>query len=280
MILNPFLYSAPDTMQEAISLLSVNGSELFTGDQAHVGNAKRGTIKPTSIISLRKVPGLKSITQNGSKLEIGSAVTFGSLLSNSAVDSVSVLTDALKAIKDPHLRNHSNIGGAFYLNAPAHAPVLAAFLALNALVNVTGREGNRQILMDDYFKNKATAELTKGEILQSITLDIDSEAQGSFHFIDYLKSGKVVSGVAVVLNQQQNQLSDIRIAVSGCVEIPTRLTTLEEALKGKEINKENVDEALKVLDLDGLIISGMFISNPSYLLHLTKVLIRRAVLKS
>lgn len=280
MILNPFLYSAPDTLQEAISLLSVNGSELFTGDQAHVGNAKRGTTKPTSIVSLRKIPGLKSVIQNGSHLEIGSAVTFGSLLSNSAVDSVTVLTDALKAIKDPHLRNHSNIGGAFYLNAPAHAPVLAAFLALNALVNITGPEGNRQILMEDHFKNKATAGLSKGEILQSITLDIDSDAQGSFHYIDYLKSGKVVSGVAVVLNLQQNRISEIRIAVSGCVEIPARLTAVEEVLNGKEINKENVEDAMKMLDLEGLIISGAFISNPSYLLHLTKVLIKRAVLKS
>ena len=280
MILNPFAYTAPETLQEAISLLTETGFEVFTGDQSYIGSTKKGITKPSSLVSLRNIPGLKSIIFYGNQLEIGSGVTFDTMLNDSAISSVPVLTEALKAIKDPHLRNHSNVGGALHHNGPAHAPVLAAFLALDGKISVSGPLGDRQILLETYFSNEASGGLTKGEIIKSIVLTTNSLASGSFHFIDYLKAGKLVCGVAVLVNKDQNVITGIRIAASGCVTIPARLRIVEDALAGKEINKENIDAALRGLLPEGLSISSQFISNPSYLLHLLKVLIKRAVLKS
>jgi len=280
MILNPFSYSAPQTIQEAISLLSETGFEVFTGDQAYIGNAKKGISKPAALVSLRNVPGLKFVINYGDQLEIGSAVSFGAMLADSAVCSVPVLVDALKTIKDPHLRNHSNVGGALYLNGAAHGPLLAAFLTLNGKVNITGPQGERQILLETYLLNGITASLTKGEIIRSVVLTTTNTASGSFHFIDYLKAGKIVCGAAVLVDKDENTISKIRIAISGCVKVPVRLSALEESLNGKEITKDNIDTALRGLSPDDLAISNDSIPNPSYLLHLLKVLIKRAVLKS
>ena len=280
MILNPFSYSAPQTIQEAVSLLSESGSEVFTGDQAYVGRAKKGIFKPSALVSLRNVPGLKFVNNSGDHLEIGSAVSFGEMLADSVVCSIAVLLDALKTIKDPHLRNHSNVGGALYLNSDTHGPLLAAFLTLNGKVNITGPQGERQVLLETYLSNGIAATLAKGEIIRSVVLNTTNSASGSFHFIDYLKAGKIVCGAAVLIDKDKNTISKIHIAVSGCVKVPIRLSALEESLTGKEITKENIETALRGLSPDDLAISNDSIPNPSYLLHLLKVLIKRAVLKS
>jgi len=277
MILNPFSYSAPETMEEAVTLLSENGSELFTGDQAYVGNATRGISATDSLISLRNVPGLKSVIHYDNQLEIGSAVTYAELLRDSAACSVPVLAEALKAVKDPHFKNHSNVGGALHHNTPAHGPVLAAFLALDGKINVVGALGDRQILLETFF---ADGGLAKGEVIRSISLTINAGTSASFHFIDYLKAGKIVCGAAVVIDAKDNIILNISIAACGCMSIPRRLKNLENALAGLQISKENINTALNELSEEELSISNPTISNSAYLLHLLKVLIKRAVLKS
>jgi CO/xanthine dehydrogenase FAD-binding subunit len=280
MILNPFSYSAPESLQEAVALLAVNGSEVFTGDHAHVSNAKKGTSRASGFVSLRKIPALKSIVQSGLTLEVGSAVTFSTLLAHDGLASFPVLSDALSASGDPHVRNHSTVGGALYLNTPGHGPVLAALTVLNAEVVIQGAGGSRTTTVQDYFAAGGSSGLTGGEILTKIKLTAREGAIGSFHYIDYLKSGKVACGIALSFIKQDNAISDISIAVSGCVPTPARLTAVETSLAGNEINEENVNTALRLLTPEVLPVSSTFISNPSYLLHLTKVLVKRAILKS
>jgi xanthine dehydrogenase small subunit len=280
MILNPFSYSAPDSLQEAIALLAVNGSEVFTGDQAHVSHAKKGIFKASGFVSLRKIDFLKIIVQRGSDLEFGSAVTFSALLAHEGLASFPALRDALRASGDPHLRNHSTVGGALYLNTPDHGPVLAALTVLNADVAIQGPRFSRLTSVQDYFASGGSSGLAAGEILTGVQLTAKESAVGSFHYIDYLKSGKVACGIALSFSKQDNTISDISIAVSGCVPTPARLTAVETSLAGKEINEENVNTALRLLTPEVLPVSTTFISNPSYLLHLTKVLVKRGILKS
>lgn len=281
MILNSFSYFAPETLEEAISLLDKNGFDVFTGDQSYVSSVKKGIAKPASLVSLRNVPGLNSvILYDGNKLEIGSATTFSAMLADSVVSSVSVLADALKSIKDPHLKNHSNVGGALLYNAPAHGAILAAFLTLDAKVTIVGAGGSRQISLENYLAEGPANSLLKGDIVRSITLTTNSNITGSFHFIDYLKSGKIICGTAVLLGVDDGSISEIRIAASGCVKVPVRLGELEKTLTGKGISSIILDDALNGLSVENLAISNPFIQNPTYLLHLLKVLIKRAILKS
>jgi carbon-monoxide dehydrogenase medium subunit len=280
MILNPFSYSAPDSLQEAVALLAVNGSEVFTGDHAHVSHAKKGTSKASGFVSLRKIPALKSIVQNGLTLEIGSAVTFAALLAHDGLAAFPALNDALNASGDPHVRNHSTIGGALYLNTPGHGPVLAALTVLNADVIIQGAGGSRTASVQDYFAAGGSSALTGGEIITKIQLTAQAGAVGSFQYIDYLKSGKVACGIALSFTKQDNVIAHVSIAVSGCVPTPARLTAVEASLLGKDISEENVNTALRLLTPEALAVSSTFIANPSYLLHLTKVLVKRAILKS
>lgn len=276
MILNTFSYIAPETIQEAVSLLGEAGSEVFTGDQAYVGKTKAGISRPSFVVSLRNVPGLKTVMHYNDQLVIGSSVTFAAMLADSAIRTVPVLVEALKSIKDPHLRNHSNVGGALYHQTPSHGPVLSAFLALDGKLKVAGAQGERQITLENYLADG----LTQGEIIKSISLTLNNGSAGSFHFIDYLKAGKIVCGVSVVMSAQNDVISKISLAACGCVSVPQRLRNLENSLIGVKASKENLAAALSEIPEGELVMSDAIISNPSYLLHLLKVLIKRAVLKS
>ncbi|CAG4998470.1 6-hydroxypseudooxynicotine dehydrogenase complex subunit alpha [Dyadobacter sp. CECT 9275] len=277
MIRNNFTYSAPSTLADAISLLSDSDSEVMTGDQAFVANVNKGICKPAAVISLSKIADLKLISVKGADIELGSGVSFATLLADKSVTSSAVLSEALRAVSDPHLRNHSTIGGALYQQAAVHAPVLAALLALDATVTLVGNEGEASLSLADFLSRDDTA---KGKVVKSITFKSDESASGTFRYTDYLKSGKIVSGAAVVYQTENNRISDIRIAVSGCMSVPVRLLELEKYLTGKEISAATVSDALLSLTPEVLPVSNPNISNAGYLLHLTKVLIKRAILKS
>jgi CO/xanthine dehydrogenase FAD-binding subunit len=276
MIQNPFSYTAPDSIAEAFSLLSKSGSEVFTGDQAFIGNTKTGHARPSTVVSLRNIPGLNSIIQHGDQLIIGSSVSFSAMLADAAIGSVPVLVEALRAIKDPHLKNHSNVGGALYHRSTSHGPLLAALLSLDASVSLSDPWGDKNITLENYL----TAGSGQGEIIKSVTLTINRTAAGSFRYIDYLKVGKIVCGAAVVLATKGETISKISVAACGCVSIPVRLRNLENSLTGVKVSRENIEAALHELPTDELTLSNVNISNPSYLFHLLKVLIKRAVLKS
>ena len=276
MIRHSFTYTAPSSLREALSLLKHSGTEVFTGDQAYVTGAKLGHSTPSSVISLRNLSELKSVVQRDDQLIIGSSITFAELLESNAIQNVPVLLDAIRVIRDPHLKNHSNVGGALLYQSAIHGSILAAFLVLEGTLSIVALDGERELTLSDYL----TEGLRIGEVIKCITLNINPNASGSFHAIDYLKSGKVVCGIAALVNTKAEVISQIRLAVCGCVEIPQRLVSLENSLIGLKASSESLSSPLDQLQEHSLGLYNVHISSTSYLLNLLKVLIKRAVLKS
>lgn len=279
MILDQFDYIAPETLEEVVQSIKDNESELMVGDQSLVGMLKKGNIHPKSVVSLRKVPSLNLISEEGETLIIGPTTPYSELIQSSAVNRYTTLAEALHSISDPHLLHHSTIGGAFYYEGDIHTRVAAALVATDAELSVLGPEGERQMKAASFFEGGGISHLLSGEIIRCIKVINMPFQSSTYQYVSYLNSGKIICGAAVLLKKSGNTIDLIRIVLSGCTSGPIRLRTLEADLAGKEIEQKIINNSLDRLDHEALDLRSELISNKAYLRHLVKVLITRAIMK-
>ncbi len=113
MRLPPFQFVAADTAQEAARVLRDHGPEAMAvaGGTDLYPNMKRRQFTPKLLVSLRRIPGLRSIEANGS-LELGALATLTEVVRDPAVAARwPALQRAAGLVSSPPLRNVGTIGG-------------------------------------------------------------------------------------------------------------------------------------------------------------------------
>src|SRR3954469_20492803 len=103
-------YVAPDTLDEAISLLSQGGEDakLLAGGHSLLPLMKLRLAAPTLLVSLGKVPGLASVESANGGFSIG-AMTRHSVVADHS--ELGVTAHAAGLIADQQVRNRGTIGG-------------------------------------------------------------------------------------------------------------------------------------------------------------------------
>jgi 4-hydroxybenzoyl-CoA reductase subunit beta len=118
MRLPPFRFVAAATAPEAATLLADHGSEAMAvaGGTDLYPNMKRRQFTPKVLVSLRRIPGLRSIESNGT-LELGALATLTEIVCDPAVIARwPVLARAAGLVSSPPLRNVGTIGGNLCLD--------------------------------------------------------------------------------------------------------------------------------------------------------------------
>jgi xanthine dehydrogenase YagS FAD-binding subunit len=125
-----------------------------------------------------------------------------------------------------------------------------ALTALGAKVKVQGKNGKREIALDDLFVRPET-DITRehvldhGELLTEILVPAPSDATRSA----YTKLGQKesfdwpIAEVAVVLESRGGTVNKASIVLGGAAPVPWRATGAEKALVGKPLNEQSAREA-------------------------------------
>src|SRR3712207_6003115 len=92
-----FEYVAPESLDEAIKLLSESGGEakILAGGHSLLPAMKLRLAQPGTLIDLRKIPGLTEITVDGS-----GAVTIGAMVTHAEVARSEAIQQALPALAE------------------------------------------------------------------------------------------------------------------------------------------------------------------------------------
>src|SRR5438046_1599970 len=113
-----FAFHAPRSLAEAAELLAAAPGEamLIAGGTDLLPNMKRRQQVPRSLISLRRVPELRAIS-NGAGLSIGAGLTLTELVRDARIRTAyGALWQAASQIATPHLRNMGTLGGNLCLD--------------------------------------------------------------------------------------------------------------------------------------------------------------------
>ncbi|UEG52155.1 xanthine dehydrogenase family protein subunit M [Mucilaginibacter daejeonensis] len=154
-------------------------------------------------------------------------------------------------------RIHAILGASEQCIAVFPSDMCVALSALDAVVNITGPNGDRQIAFHDFHRLPA-AKPEKDNALQSgeLITSIDLPAEGFEQHYSYLKLRDrhsyafALVSVATGLKLKDGIIDEVRIALGGVAHKPWRSPEAEEFLKGKPATAESFEGAANIILAD------------------------------
>ncbi|HEX3977056.1 MAG TPA: xanthine dehydrogenase family protein subunit M [Solirubrobacteraceae bacterium] len=273
MIPAEFEYTAPESLQDAISALVDGGEDakLLAGGHSLIPLMKLRLAAPSILVDLRKVPGLHGVERQNGHWRVG-ALTTHTTLETSGVGVVSVVAGT---IADMQVRNRGTIGGSL-AHGDAASDLPAAMLITEAEVTLQGPDGQRSVAAGDLFKDYLTTEVGPQEVLTEIRIPaMEGWGYGHQKFNRRSEDWAMV-GVCAVVKASGGTCEDVRIGLTHMGSVPLRATAAEEALRGQDLSAENIAKAAEQA-AEGTSPPADLNASADYKRHLARVLTRRAI---
>lgn len=165
-------FENPKTIEEALNCLETDGAEVIAGgtDKLVQIREKKKSIK--KLVNIGDIKSLKKIQKNGNTLTIGACITYSEFLELTS-ENLPPLTDAVKQIASPSIRNIATFGGNI-VNASPAGDTLPIFYAFDAELVLESLQGKRVVKINDFITGPGITILRKGELLTEIRINIPS----------------------------------------------------------------------------------------------------------
>ena len=247
MIPATFEYEAPATLDEALALLEKHGDDakILAGGHSLIPMMKLRFAEPEFLIDINNIPGLSYIKEEGGQLKIGALTREVDLEHSDLIaDKFPVFLDATKLIADPQVRNMGTIGGNI-AHGDAANDHPAVMIALNAKVEITGKDGSRVVPIDDFFFGFYMTAIQENEILTAIHIPVPAAGTGNaYHKLERKVGDYATAGVAVQLSlDASGVVTAAGIGLTNVNPVPLRAKRSEEALVGKKLSDEVIAQA-------------------------------------
>ena len=244
-IVFPFEYYAPMSVPEACDLLDkLDDVRILAGGTDLIPKIKEAALRPKQVVNLKKIPGLTGVEEKDGTIKIGALTKIRDVERSLLVqESANILYQAVHTIGSVQIRNLATIGGNICNASPA-ADSAAALIALDATVHLVGPTSVRSISFEDFFVGPGKTVLLKNEILTDIVFP--TPARNSYGY--YRKIGRVsldlaTTSLAVQTKMSRSRLEDVRIVAGSVAPVPLRLKSIEDWLKGQDLNPSIIGEA-------------------------------------
>ena len=232
----------PETLEDALGILADQpGAGISAGGTIAVAVLKAGAQKARTLVDLSRLP-LAGIESHGERLRIGAMTVMADLLEN---DSLAFLHDAVRAMGSPTIRNMATIGGNLFVGGD----LSVCLLALQAELELAGREGERRLPIEEFF---ATG-LRAGEILTALEFEMPGGTTWRHCKVMRKQTASyAVLSIAAVVPLQGGVIAGPRVALGAVAPTPIRARRCEALLEGKALAPESVEaaarEALEEID--------------------------------
>lgn len=247
-----FDYIAPETMNEALSLLKEHKekAKVVAGGTDVVPKLKRRQITlPEYLVDLKKIPDLDYIVYDENDgLCIGPLTTLSTLEKSSLIrEKFPVLFQAVVSVGSIQVRNRGTLGGNI-CNAVPSADTAPSLLTLGAMLKLVCQQGERVVGIEDFFTGPNQTVCTTEEVLKEI--QVPNLPQGTRSVYLKLTPRKAmdlaVVSVAVVTVLENGVFKDVRIALGAVAPTPIRAKKAEAVLKGQKPEDGIIDKAAQI----------------------------------
>jgi carbon-monoxide dehydrogenase medium subunit len=243
-----FEYHAPETIEEALDLLSRHGSNarLLAGGHSLIPMMKLRLSSSQHLVDLKKLKSsLSYIREENGDLAIGALTTHSEVeFSDSLRQKAAPLAEAAGLIGDVQVRNMGTLGGSLAHADPA-ADQPAPALALEAQLVAQGPGGRRTISADQFFFGFFSTALQQDELLVEVRVaGLGANSGGAYLKCPHPASGYAVCGVAAVVETDGGgNCVKCRVGVTGISDGAYRATGVESALEGSAISADAIAAA-------------------------------------
>ena len=280
--LREFDYQEPATLTGAIEILhdAGDGACVLAGGTDLVVDMKTGRMRPTTVVNLKRIPGLTGIEDVAGGTRIG-ALTKVTVVEESTLvrDRHHALAEAASLLASPPVRALATIGGNVGRASPA-SDLGPALIVSSATATIAGRDGAREELVEDLYTGPGTTSLAGSDIITYILVPRPPPGFGSAH----VKLGKRGSGTdiamagvaASVVIGPGGEIADCRIALASLGPRPLRALATEGLLRNEMPTEAVLAAAAASAGREAQPIGDMRAS-ASYRTILARVLTKRAL---
>jgi aerobic carbon-monoxide dehydrogenase medium subunit len=282
MIPPAFDYLAPETLPEAVQMLSQNGdAKILAGGQSLIPMMRFRLAAPAVLVDLNRLNFLEYIREEDGLLKIGALTREATIDGSSLVrERYPLLADTARVVADPLVRNMSTIGGNLAHADPANDHP-ATMLAYQAELVATGPQGERTIPVSEFFLGPFESSLTPDEILTEIRIPAPGAiSSGAYYKLERKVGDFATAAVAVQVRlDESGNCVQAGIGLTNVGLTPIRALAAEEALIGQPLEDSNIREAAR-LAAEAAEPESDQRGSEEYKRHLVKTLTGRALRKA
>lgn len=268
-----------DSVEDCLQALAAHGREakLLAGGTDLLPQLKNGMLAPRYVVDLSRVTRLRTLDVHDG-LRVGAAVTARELELNQAVQTrYPALAESGALVGSVQVRNLATVGGNL-CNAAPSADMAPPLLALEAEAVIAGPRGERRVPLSAFFADVRRTVLAPDELLLELVIPAPAPRSGG-RYLRHTPRRELdiaVVGVASQLSLSDGICARARIALAAVAPIPLRATAAEQALEGRPLTAELIEEAAGLAAEAARPISDQR-GSAEFRRHLVRVLTRRTL---
>lgn len=237
------------SVNHAVELLKEHPNAIIiAGGSDVLIKIREGRLSECELISIQTINELRGITiKEDATLCIGPIESFSHIAENTLIKQyISVLGDAALTVGGPQIRNIGTIGGNI-CNGATSADTASTLLAWDVVLELTGLGYVRYVPISEFYIHAGKTNIKNGEILTSILIHKNSyENYNGFYYKYSARNAMDISvcncSVNVRLSSDKKAVEDVRAAYGAAGPVPLRAYKAENAIRGKKITLELIDE--------------------------------------
>lgn len=235
------LYEA-NSVKEAIELrIAHPEAQIIAGGSDVLVQIREGKRAGKELISIYTIDEMRGIRLDENEaIRIGSLTSFSHITNDPIIQKyINVLGEAVDMVGGPQIRNIGTIGGNT-CNGVTSADSASTLHAWDAIIELTGPNGVRQIPIHDFYIKAGTVDIREGEIQTAILIPKISYEGYKGHYIKYaMRNAMDIAttgcSVNVKLSEDKKIIEDVRIAYGVAGPVPMRAPHAEAVAKGQPI---------------------------------------------
>ncbi len=245
-----FEYFAPTTLDEALEILGryeEGEAKVLAGGMSLIPVMKLRFAAPQALVDINRVSGLDTLAEDGGKLRIGALVRHKTCERSELLrGKYGALGDAAPQISDPIVRNLGTVCGSL-AHADPQGDWGSVMLAVRAEVVARSSTGERTIPIDQFLQGPFTTSLVPNEIVTEVRVpDPGARAGGTYLKLERKVGDFATVGVAVHVTMTNGSVGRAGIALTGVGPMNIRAEAAEQALAGRALDDEAIDEAARL----------------------------------
>lgn len=279
--MHAFDYAAPDTLDDAVSLLAGgNGNvSVLSGGTDLLAQLKEGKGAPSLVLDIKRIPDLMAYSCSASDgLTLGAGVPCHVMNNDDEIQRLyPALHDSSSLIGGTQIQGRATFGGNLCNASPA-ADSIPNLIAHEAVANITGPGGSRSVPVSEFCTGPGQNVLGTGELLVSIHIPPPAAGFGAgyLRFIprNEMDIAVVGAGVSVVLDG--DTITRGIVSLGAVAPTPLLVEEAGAAMAGQAVSDELITQVGEIAQAAARPIADMRGTIPQRK-HLAGVLTRRAM---
>ncbi|MBQ3109134.1 MAG: xanthine dehydrogenase FAD-binding subunit XdhB [Clostridia bacterium] len=245
------LYEAK-SVQDAVALLQAHPeAKIIAGGSDVLIKIREGKLAGCELVSIYKLDELRGVSMDeDGTLRIRPLTSFSHITRDPLIqEHINVLGEAVDQVGGPQIRNIGTIGGNI-CNGVTSADSASTLHAYDAIVEITGPEGVRQLPIKEFYVSAGKVALKPAELVTAILIKKESYEGYKGNYIKYaMRNAMDIATLGcscnVKLSADKKTIEDMRLAFGVAGPVPMRSPSAEAAVKGKAVSAEVIEAAGK-----------------------------------